>query len=107
MLVFSNQITSNDNRIFGNWETRKKIQSTALESQQAMNHTAVMLRGMRTEDAFAGHMLPALSWLINLGHVAGMPCCKIAKENRQGALPVQLLKANFEQNTLRCWMRPP
>jgi len=49
-------------------------------------------------------MLPALSWLINLGsnHATGMPCYQTAKENRQGA-PLRLyllLKANFEENTL-------
>ena len=44
------------------WEIGKpgKIQSTALGSQQAMNHTAAMLRGMGTDEAFVGYMLSAL-----------------------------------------------
>lgn len=72
-------------------KTTQSIQSTALGSQQAMNHTAAMLRSMRTDEAFAGYYATCTELADQLGVIP--PVCRVVRPPRRiddGAPPVQL-----------------
>ena len=75
------------------WEIGKpgKIQSTALGSQQAMNHTAAMLREMRTDEAFSGYYTSCTTLAEQLG--LAPPIRRFVRPARkidEGTPPVQL-----------------
>lgn len=80
-------------------KTTQSIQSTALGSQQAMNHTAAMLRDMRTDEAFAGYYASCVELADQLGVTP--PVRRIVRPPRridEGAPPVQLdVKSEFRR----------
>ena len=48
-------------------KTTQSVQSTTLGSQQAMNHTAAMLREMRTDEAFSAYYTSCTTLAEQLG----------------------------------------
>jgi hypothetical protein len=83
-------------------KTTQSVQSTALGSQQAMNHTAAMLREMRTDEAFSGYYTSCTTLAEQL---MGSRHRYAVLSDRQEKLTYSwILKVNFAENTLRCLM---
>ena len=81
-------------------KTTQSVQSTALGSPQAMNHTAAMLREMRTDEAFSGYYTSCTTLAEQLG--VAPPIRRLVRPPRK--IDSWILKVNFEENTLRCSM---